>query len=437
MNSALALIIHPDAAATTTFGAAVRRLGLEVVHAATGQDALHEVDQLTPAVVILDLGLGDMPAREVLHHLRRRGPVPVIAVAEAASVRTAVEAMRAGAADVLDTAADVDEIEKALRAILAHDVGRPDRQPESEPQPLSRSPHGEVFLRSQKMREVGTIVARLASLSTPVLIRGESGVGKEVVALVVHQVSDRSDRPFVKIFCAAVPADVAQAELSRAQDELRGGTLFLDEVSAASAAAQTQILEILTDRQIRVLASTSTDMHGVVAGGLFRRDLYERLAVATIDVPPLRERRDEIDGLVHHFLDRFAREFQRPAPAVSDAMAELLRTYDWPGNVRELQDIMKRWLVLGGEDQVRGEIEARWAAIRRTDGLAIGSSLGLRDIARRAAREAERLTLQEALRRSKGNRAAVARQLKVSYKTLLQKLADAGLSSARRRNRSA
>jgi len=287
------------------------------------------------------------------------------------------------------------------------------------------------------MREVGTIVARLASLATPVLIRGESGVGKEVVALVIHQLSDRSDQEFVKIFCAAVPADVAQAELSRAQDDLRGGTLFLDEVSAASAAAQGQILEILADRQIRVLASTTTDMHGVVAGGLFRRDLYERLAVATVDVPPLRERRDEIDGLVKHFLDRFGREFQRPAPTVSDAMAELLRTYDWPGNVRELQDIMKRWLVLGGEDQVRSEIEARRAAIRRTDGLAIGSSLGLRDIARRAAREAERLTLQEALRRSKGNRAAVARQLKVSYKTLLQKLADAGLSNARRRNRSA
>jgi DNA-binding NtrC family response regulator len=169
-------------------------------------------------------------------------------------------------------------------------------------------------------------------------------------------------------------------------------------------------------------------MYRLVGGGLFRRDLYERLAVATLDVPPLRERGEEIDSLAQRFLQRFAREFQRPVPPVSESMAELLKSYDWPGNVRELENVIKRWVVLGSADQVREEIEARRAVAGRGRTAPAGARLGLREIARRAARDAERVVLQEALRQARGNRAAVARELRVSYKTLLLKLTEAGLT---------
>jgi DNA-binding NtrC family response regulator len=226
-----------------------------------------------------------------------------------------------------------------------------------------------------------------------------------------------------------LPVDRLEAQLNGREKTAAGGTLFLDEVGEAPAAIQARLLRIVRDDEadIRVLAATSADMYRLVAVGLFRSDLYELLAVATIDVPPLRERREEIASRAQRFLERFAGEFHRPAPRISEAMADLLGTYGWPGNIRELEHIVKRWVVLGDEDSARQEIELRRVAEQSTQ-MAVSGSPALRDIARRAAREAERLALEEALRRFQGNRAAAARYLKVSYKTLLQKLVEAGLS---------
>src|SRR5438093_2403483 len=281
----------------------------------------------------------------------------------------------------------------------------------------------DIFRPSQKMRAIEAVVVRLAAVPTPVLIRGESGVGKECIAVAIHHRSDRSDRPFLKLSCAALPPDPLEAELKEMEQAAQGATLFLDEVGEAPAATQARLFQIVSDdsADIRVLAATSADMYRLVAAGLFRSDLYERLAVATIDVPPLRHRREEIAARVQRFLERFAREFHRPVPQVSEATADLLRTYAWPGNVRELEHIVKRWVVLGDEDSVREEIESRRVA-EQSANMTMSDSLGLRDIARRAARDAERMALEEALRRFQGNRAAVARFLKVSYKTILQKL---------------
>lgn len=298
-----------------------------------------------------------------------------------------------------------------------------------------------VFGASAKMREVGTVAKRVGALPTPVLVRGESGVGKEIVASAIHHLSDRSTGKFLKVVCASLPSSLLETELfgdgaggSGKIREAEGGTLFLDEVSDASLPVQARLIAVLDDyaHNPRVIAATSADMYSLVATGRFRGDLYERLAVATVDVPPLRDRREELDGLIHHFLERFSREYHRPVPPVSEAMTELLHTYDWPGNVRELENIVKRWVVLDMEDQVREEIQARREAFRRAHTTANGSSLGLRDIARQAAREAEKSALQTALSRCGGNRAAAARQLKVSYKTLLQKLAETGLSDTQR-----
>ena len=426
MLSRRALIIGPDSASRALFSEVVRRLGLEAIHIDEGPDALKRFSEIAPSLIVFDLALPDLPSRPLLGRLARSGSVPVIAVAEAADVRATVEAMRAGATDVLDKLASADEVEHAIRTAV------PCETTADEKQSPSSSRYEDIFGHSQKMRALERVVVRLAALSTPVLIRGESGVGKECIAVAIHHLSGRSDRPFLKLPCGALPSDVLEAKLHEIEPAARGGILFLDEVGEAPAATQARLLRIVSDdsADIRVLAATSADMYRLVAAGLFRSDLYERLAVATIDVPPLRHRREEIAARVQRFLERFAREFHRPVPQVSEATADLLRTYAWPGNVRELEHIVKRWVVLGDEDSVREEIESRRVA-EQSANMTMSDSLGLRDIARRAARDAERMALEEALRRFQGNRAAVARFLKVSYKTILQKLDEAGLSRKR------
>jgi two-component system, NtrC family, response regulator AtoC len=424
MLSRRALIIGPDSASRALFIEVARRLGLEAIHVDEGPEALKRFSEITPSLIIFDLALPDLPSRPLLGRLARSGQVPVIAVAEAADVRATVEAMRAGATDVLDKLASADEVEHAIRTAV------PCETTAGENQNLSSSRYEDIFRHSQKMRALERVVVRLAALPTPVLIRGESGVGKECIAVAIHHLSGRSDRPFLKLPCGALPSALLEAKLHEIEPAALGGILFLDEVGEAPAATQARLLRIVSDDSIRVLAATSADMYRLVAAGLFRSDLYERLAVATIDVPPLRHRREEIAARVQRFLERFAREFHRPVPQVSEATADLLRTYAWPGNVRELEHIVKRWVVLGDEDSVREEIESRRVA-EQSAHMTRSDSLGLRDIARRAAREAERMALEEALRRFQGNRAAVARFLKVSYKTILQKLDEAGLSCKR------
>jgi two-component system, NtrC family, response regulator AtoC len=424
MLSRRALIIGPDSATRTLFTEVVRRLGLEAIHVDGGPEALKRFSEIVPSLIIFDLALPDLPSRPLLGRLARSGQVPVIAVAEPADVRATVEAMRAGATDVLDKLASADEVEHAIRTAV------PCETTAGENQNLSSSRYEDIFRHSQKMRALERVVVRLAALPTPVLIRGESGVGKECIAVAIHHLSGRSDQPFLKLPCGALPSGLLEAKLHEIEPAARGGILFLDEVGEAPAATQARLLRIVSDDSIRVLAATSADMYRLVAAGLFRSDLYERLAVATIDVPPLRHRREEIAARVQRFLEHFALEFHRPVPQVSEATADLLRTYAWPGNVRELEHIVKRWVVLGSEDSVCEEIESRRVA-EQSAHMTMSDSLGLRDIARRAAREAERMALEEALRRFQGNRAAVARFLKVSYKTILQKLDEAGLSRER------
>jgi two-component system response regulator AtoC len=415
MRPANVLIVDSDPATTTAFVEAVGRLGLTAVSEKRVGEALAHFEQLAPTVVILYLRQRDKAGLQLLRRLTRGSRVPVIAVVEAGGVRVAVEAMREGASDVLDEQATPHEIEHAVGAALTH-----------------RSAHGygEVLSLSPKMQALETVVERLAAVSTPVLVRGESGVGKEVVARVIHQLSARSERPFVKLTWTALPTDRVVSELEAAIAATPDGTLFLDEIADAPAAAQTRLLNIMAGQGPlpRVIASTSADLHQLVTAGVLRTDLYQRLGLATIDIPPLRERREEIDVLTHRFLERFSREFQRPMPPVSRSMAELLRTYEWPGNVRELESLVKRWVVLGGESSIRAQIEARRAAAQRRRAAKSGTGPGLREIGRRAARDAERTALQEALLRAKGNRAAVARELRVSYRTLLQKLSEVGLA---------
>jgi DNA-binding NtrC family response regulator len=305
-----------------------------------------------------------------------------------------------------------------------------------------------LFERSAGMRDLETAAIRAADMAQPVLMIGESGTGKEVVARTIHFLSARWAAPVVKLNVTSLPSDLVEAELfgddtrSGYLGRAAGGSLILHEVGELPMTAQSKLLHLLDDPDcggVRILATTTRDLSVLVAESTFRRDLSQRLNALRIVVPPLRERREEIPHLVNHFRHLFATDFRRPMPEVPAQLIDLMMRYDWPGNVRELEHLIKRWIVLGSDDQLLREIKQRSEGRPAPATMPVVSDgtpgESLRDIGRRAARQAERLALQAALERAGGNRAAAARALKISYKTLLQKTAEAGLGNQRRGKR--
>jgi two-component system response regulator AtoC len=325
------------------------------------------------------------------------------------------------------------------------------------------------------MAAVCATIRRVAPIDVTVLVWGESGVGKELVARALHVGSPRRSGPFVKVNCAALPFELLESELfgyergaftgatrpKPGKFELAdGGTIFLDEIGEIALPVQAKLLQVLQDREfarlgsqsdirvdVRVIAATNKDLAQLVQKGRFREDLYYRLNVMAVHVPPLRQRREEIPVLVERFLREFASQYGRPAPALSTATRERLLRYSWPGNVRELENTVRRIVVLGGDAFLTDELreDAATPAADATTGPSARADMGvsaaapgsgslvwqegegLRDIARRAAEAAEGLVLQEVLDRVRWNRLEAARRLRVSYKTLLTKMKLHGL----------
>lgn len=318
---------------------------------------------------------------------------------------------------------------------------------------------------SPGMRAVKDIVTKVAATNAAVLLTGESGVGKEVVARAIHQASSRAAGAFLKVNCAALPEDLLESELFGHQRgsftgayrdkpgkfELADkGTLMLDEIGEVPLPMQAKLLHVLQDGEfarvggertletdVRVLAATNRDLPAEIQAGRFREDLYYRLNVIEIRVPSLRDRRDEIPALVDHFLTTANAEYGR-AMDLSPSTRRLLTEYGWPGNVRELENMIKRLVVLGNTDGLREELAA---GAKSTPHTSIGARameavpasgddgrLDLKAIARRAARDAERLVIADTLTRVHWNRAKAARILQISYKALLYKIVDCGLA---------
>jgi DNA-binding NtrC family response regulator len=329
------------------------------------------------------------------------------------------------------------------------------------------APNGyQPLVNSASMRRIKAMVTRVAATDVTVLISGESGVGKEVVARTLHERSRRQDQPFVKVNCAALPVELLESELfgyergafTGAHHQKRGkfeqahrGTIFLDEISEMPLSVQAKLLQVLQDHEfarlgsehdihvdVRVIAATNRDLSRYVAQGGFREDLFHRLNVVSIRVPALRERPEEIPILVEHFLALYRRKHRSGPREVTAAALERLQRYSWPGNVRELENVIQRIVVLGTEAVV--------AELDETDGRASASapvttataeapeppsddSLGLKELARRAAQAAEREALKRTLTRVHWRRVAAARRLQISYKTLLEKIKHYRLDS--------
>jgi two-component system response regulator AtoC len=332
------------------------------------------------------------------------------------------------------------------------------------------SVHLWAFRNSAPMRTVHDMIERVAGTDVTVLVWGESGVGKEIVARRIHELSPRRDRPFIKVNCAALPGELLESELfghergaftgahrvKPGKFELAStGTMFLDEIGELPLPLQAKLLQVLQDGQfsrlgsqqdikvdVRVISATNKNLGELVERSGFREDLYYRLNVVNIRVPALRERIVEIPILVERFLRQYSQQYNRPRQEISAETLRHFMDYPWPGNVRELENLVKRVVLLGNEEWVCQQlgaqetsvavpssipaVGARWAALA-SELTAGPSAPGLKDISRQAARSAERAVLKEVLEQVRWNRRLAARRLKISYKALLHKIRLLGL----------
>ena len=293
------------------------------------------------------------------------------------------------------------------------------------------------------MRALERVMTNIALTDIPVLLMGESGAGKEEVAVRIHQLSRRRDQPFIKMICASLVSDHLDelarelAEAAESSALALHGTVFFDELSELSASCQIKLLHILPDGdavpnapllRARVISSTSQGIEEEVRSGHFRKELYYRLKGACLRLPPLRERREDIPALVDFFLTKHSSLLGRSRPDVSAATLRLMQAYDWPGNIRELENVIKKLVALGDEAVTVSDLDPGSAGRANPGGA--GERVSLKETARAASRQAERELIQQVLNRVRWNRKRAAQELQISYKALLYKLKQTGLDGS-------
>jgi len=434
-----------------------------------------------PDVVLLDVMMPVMDGLATLKQLKAIcGDVPVIMLSGREHATTIVEALNLGAANYVvkpDDPAGLGEI--SLDAALKQAI---DRHRPATDAAVSRRPVNDddpqavlVWGRSEAMRKIAMMVERVADSDVTVLIRGESGVGKELVARAIHDSSPRRTRPFVKVNCAALPDDLLESELFGHEkgsftgastlrigkfEHAHQGTLMLDEIGEMKPGLQGKLLHVLQDGEfsrlgsnkrvradVRVIAATNRHLESIL-GTEFREDLYYRLKVIEIAVPPLRERADELHGLIDFFVEKYARQYNRSAPTLSPALREAMERHYWPGNIRELENVVKRFVILQEESLLRFDLHAgerlRPVAAAPVTSSAMpvqtdrvpkvvpapadtDSALSLPEMARAAMLQAERDLIIPTLHRVHWNRRKAAPLLGISYKTLLNKMKEHGI----------
>ena len=439
------LLVDDDDAFRGVMAMELGRAGFTVSGAASGGEALRAVAVEQPQVVLLDLSLPDMTGLQVLERLRTASPASeVIMLTGHGSIDTAIEAIRAGAFDYISKPCPLDELEVRLeRALERHSLNRRATLLERG---LTPPDLGRVFVgESPAFRRLADLIGRVAAADAAVLITGETGTGKEIVAKLVHARSPRREKPFVVVDCAALQESLLQSELfghergaftgaDRAKSGLfevaHGGTIFLDEIGEVSLPTQVKLLRVLdtsTFRRVggtseirvdvRLLAATNRDLPAMVRQGLFREDLFYRLSTISLHLPPLRERNGDVDMLARYFVDQLNERFDR-RKRIGEAAFEMLRGHDWPGNVRELKHAIEAALVVCDGDEVRPEHLA--AALRRPAAAPppVGPLPTLEAI--------ERDHIRRVLDAVHGHRGQAARTLGISERNLYRKLREMG-----------
>jgi DNA-binding NtrC family response regulator len=425
--------------------------GFDVDKAATAEEAIKIVDRAD--LVLTDLRLPNMDGLQFLAQIRRQNAqVPVVMMTAYGSVETAVESMKAGATDFLLKPFSLDHLMQVVgKALEVRALREENRKLKEE---LGRRyEYDNIIGRSEAMQEIFATVERVAPSRATVLLAGESGVGKDLIARAIHFYSPRRDRPLVKINCTAIPENLMESELFGYEkgaftgatgskpgkfEQADTGTVFLDEIGDVPGAIQVKLLRILQEREferlgsnvtrridVRVIAATNQDLRAALEQGTFREDLYYRLNVVPINIPPLRDRKQDIPFLAEHFLRKLAPDAGREVDEITDAAMEKLVAYHWPGNVRELENVIERALVLARGNELDVEdIKLETASRPRAqtgDPHFLPEGLTLDQY--------EQELIREALRRADGNKSQAARLLGLTRNALRYRLTQMGLEA--------
>ena len=511
MKKPYVAIVDDDAAFAAYLRTFLSLRGYEARCYTRGDELLASMKQAEPPdVVLLDVMMPGLDGMATLRALKASRPeAQVIMLSGRNQASTIVEAVRLGAADYVvkpDDPEGLGEIALDVAIKNAIEKNRLVSELSELRQQLSDDEDRAVWGNTEKMRAIATVIEQVADSDVTVLIRGESGVGKELVSRAIHQRSTRRNRPFVKVNCAALPAELLESELFGHErgaftgaattrigkfEQADTGTLMLDEIGEMKPALQAKLLHVLQDAEftklgsnkriqvdVRVVAATNRDLEKMMASGDFREDLYYRLKVIEVTVPALRERRDEILTLTDFFVARYSRKYNRSPKPISEQLRQLFLQYDWPGNIRELENMIKRVVILQDEQLVVREIERNMQRASATAAAAapavamFGSPIpmmgapipsvpympppaapaesqdvaetadapaaeetapggaSLASVAKAAAMKAERAAIEHTLRQVHWNRRKAAQILGVSYKTLLNKIKECGISRA-------
>jgi nitrogen regulation protein NR(I) len=452
----------------------LRSDSLQVITALTGKQGIELVQQQTPDVVILDVRLTDMSGLDVFDRIRRIDPrLPVIIITAYATTETAIEATKRGAFEYLLKPVDFHQLRELVAKAV--ELSRQRHVPAvfEETEFPDNRPVDRIVGQSPAMQEVYKAIGRVAPQDVPVLILGESGTGKELVARALYQHSRRSEAPFMTINCAALPEGLLESELFGHErgaftgaerrrigkfEQANGGTIFLDEIGDMTAATQPKILRLLQEQQferlgsnetiqtdVRVIAATNQNLEALVAAGRLRQDLYYRLKGFTIQLPPLRDRREDIPLLVDHFIKHFSPGLGKKVVSASSDTIHALESYDWPGNIRELQSVIKVALVRAPGETLTMDclpsnfLQESSAAVRppQTDSEGVLNlpqlinhliQAGEPEIYRKISLAVDRVIMDVVLRHTKGNQVQASELLGVSRTTLRAKLRTLGLA---------
>jgi len=423
--------------------------GFEVSEASEGQEAVHQLNERSFDLVLMDIRMPNMDGMEALRQIKRmNATVPVIMMTAYGSIDSAVEALKSGAEDYLTKPLDVDELMIKVRKALH--VKQLEQENVVNRERLGiRFDFSNIIGSSPKMLELFETLSLVAPTEATVLLRGESGTGKELVANAIHQSSPRVEMPYIKVNCAALPETLLESELfghekgaftgalykKQGRFELAdGGTIFLDEIGEMSLPTQTKILRVLQEKEfetvggthtikvdVRVIAATNKDLEGEVKAGRFREDLFYRLNVVPITIPPLRQRKEDIPLLAEHFLRIYTEKNRRMIRGFEPDVMSAFVNYEWPGNVRELENIVERTVIMcRGETISSNDLPSFIGALQRDEnGLEMPGATSLREV--------ERVAILRTLRQTGGNRTRAAKILGITRKTLQNKIKEYGI----------
>jgi two-component system, NtrC family, response regulator AtoC len=479
------LIVDDDASMAKYLQAYLARRNFDVSTAGSGEEAIRMFRVCDPHLVLLDLAMPGMNGIDTLERMKQIKPeVSVVMLSAQSNPELIFRASKLGADDYVSKPFEPKDLDLRIAKVL-------DKQrlvsevTQLREQVRRQSDFTMLFGTSPKMEEVKMTIEQVADTNATVLIRGESGTGKEVVARMVYAQSSRRDRPFVKVNCAAIPHELLESELFGYEpgaftganrqklgkfDQANNGSIFLDEISEMHPALQAKLLHVLQDGEfsrlggkrdiavdVRVLAATNKPLERAVEEGLFREDLFYRLNVVTIHIPPLRERREEIPLFLDLFSRKYSEYYGKNPPPFSEYAVNRMLEYSWPGNIRELENLVKRYVIVGNEPQIIRELSTHKPIVSSVTGASpiwglkgaeqapaepvVGGTASpsspvvtnpvngrelempsLLEIGRRAAMQAEREAIERVLAQTRWNRRQAAKILRISYKALLNKL---------------